>query len=109
MKITASIGILAAAVLLAGCASEKHSAESKEAKQAKRMAKAKVSQAEAQATAVARVPNGTVKESEIEKEHGKLIWSFDMTTPDSTDITEVNVDAMTGEIVSVAKEKPEKD
>ena len=45
--------------------------ESKEAKQAKLMAKAKVSQADAQATALAQVSNGTVKESELEKEHGE--------------------------------------
>jgi len=38
-----------------------------------------------------KVPNGTVKESELEKEHGKLQWSLDVATPDSKDITEVNV------------------
>jgi len=103
MKITTFIGITLTAALLTGCASE----QSKEAKHAKWMAQAKVTQAEAQATASARVPNGTVKESELEKEHGKLIWSFDMTTPDSKDITEVNVDAITGQVVSVDKEKAE--
>ena len=105
MKIKSVVGMTLTAVLLAGCASEKHESE----KQAKLTAEAKVSQADARATASARVPNGTVKEAEIEKEHGKLIWSFDMATPDSTDITEVNVDAMTGQVVSVEKEKPEKD
>lgn len=105
MKIKTLVGMTLTAMLLAGCASEKQES----AKQAKLMAQAKISQTDAQAKASARVPNGTVKESEIEKEHGKLIWSFDMATPDSTDITEVNVDAMTGEIVSVEKEKPEKD
>jgi hypothetical protein len=33
-----------------------------------------------------------------------LIWSFDLTTPDTKDITEVNVDAITGDVVSVEKE-----
>jgi len=102
MKIRHLAGITLA-VVLAGCATE----NSKEAKQAKWMAKAKVTQAEAQATALAQVPNGTVKESELEKEHGKLIWSFDVATPDSKDITEVNVDAMTGQVVSTEHEKPE--
>lgn len=92
-----------AAVLLAGCASEKDG----QSKQAKLMAEAKVSQADAQVTALAQVPNGTVKESELEKEHGKLIWSFDITTPSTTDITEVNVDAITGQVVSKDMEKPE--
>jgi uncharacterized membrane protein YkoI len=91
------------AVGLAGCATEK----SEEAQQAKYLAKAKVSQTDAQATALAQVPNGTVKESELEKEHGKLIWSFDIATPDSKDITEVNVDAITGKVVSTEKEKAE--
>jgi len=105
MKTKSLIGIALSAVLLAGCATEKH--ESKEAKQAKLMAMAKVSQADAQATALAQVPNGTVKESELEKEHGKLIWSFDIATPGTTDITEVNVDAMEGKVVSTEKEKAE--
>ena len=107
MKIKLLIGsALIAAVGLAGCATEHHK-ESKAAKQAKYMAEAKVTQADAQATAMAQAPNGTVKEAELEKEHGKLIWSFDIATPDSNDITEVNVDAMTGSIVSTEKEKAE--
>jgi uncharacterized membrane protein YkoI len=109
MKITPFIGMTLAAALLAGCCTEKHEHhhESKEAKQAKWMAEAKVSQADAQATAMAQVPNGTVKESELEKEHGKLIWSFDIAQPDSKDIMEVNVDAITGQVVSTEREKPE--
>jgi len=59
------------------------------------MAEAKVSKETAQQTALAKAPGGTVKECEIEKEKGKLIWSFDITTPDTKDITEVNVDAIT--------------
>jgi uncharacterized membrane protein YkoI len=106
MKIAHHIGIALIAAMVAGCATEKHK-ESKEARQAKWMAQAKVSQTEAQATAIAQVPNGAVKDSELEKEHGKLIWSFDIATPDSRDITEVNVDAMTGKVVAMDKEKPE--
>ena len=58
----------------------------------------------ARQTVLAKVPNGTVKAAEIEKEKGKLQWSFDVATPDSKDITEVNVDAMTGDVISVEKE-----
>jgi uncharacterized membrane protein YkoI len=43
----------------------------------------------------------------LEKEHGKLQWSFDVSTPDSKDITEVNVDAIIGDVVSTEKETPE--
>jgi uncharacterized membrane protein YkoI len=103
MKITKIVGITLVAVGLAGCATEK----SEDAKQAKYMSQAKVSQADAQTTALAQVSNGTVKESELEKEHGNLIWSFDIATPDSKDITEVNVDAITGKVVSTEKEKAE--
>jgi len=38
-----------------------------------------------------------------------LIWSFDITTPDSKDITEVNVDAKSGEIIAATKETPEQE
>lgn len=103
MKIKYLIGITLTAVALAGCETEGHS----EAKQAKLAAQAKVSKEDAQATALTQAPNGTVKESELEKEHGKLIWSFDIATPGTTDITEVNIDAITGKVVAVDKEKAE--
>ena len=102
MKIKYLIGIIFAAAALAGCETEGHN---KEAKQARLAAEAKVSQTDAQAAALAQAPNGTVKESELEKEHGKLIWSFDIATPGTTDITEVNIDAITGKVVAVEKEK----
>lgn len=85
----------------------KGEAQNKEAAQAKFMAEAKVSKEAAQQTALAKVPNGTIKEGELEKEHGKLQWSFDVATPDSKDIMEVNVDAMTGEVISADKESAE--
>ena len=88
-----------AVFLLASCASEKQ-------EQAKLQAEARVSRADAEQTALTKAPNGTIKEGELEKEHGKLIWSFDIATPDSQDITEVAVDAMTGDVVSVEKETP---
>jgi uncharacterized membrane protein YkoI len=103
MKIKTIVCSVLGACLLAGCVCEK-SEHHKEAKQAKLMAEAKVSKDDAQKTALAKVPDGTIKESELEKEDGKLIWSFDVATTDTTDITEVNVDAITGDVVSVEKE-----
>jgi len=105
MKIKTILCVALAAGLLAGCASEK----SEQNKQARLEAKAKIARVDAEKTALAQVTNGVVKEGEIEKEHGKLIWSFDLTTPDAKDITEVNVDAITGVIVSVEKEAPEQE
>jgi uncharacterized membrane protein YkoI len=109
MKIKMIICAAVAAALLAGCCTEKGEAKhhNQEAKQAKLATEAKVSKDDAEKTALAKVPNGTIKEAEIEKERGKLIWSFDVATPNSKDITEVNVDAVTGEVVSVEKESAE--
>jgi len=97
------IAILAAGALT-GCVCGKCEKQAGHNKQAKLMAEAKVSQADAGKIALAKVPNGAIKEGELEKEHGKLIWSFDLTTPDTKDITEVNVDAITGDVVSVDME-----
>ncbi len=99
MKIKMIVCSALAASLLVGCVCERGEHHDKQAKQAKLMAEAKVSKDDAQKTAQAKVPNGTVKESELEKEKGKLIWSFDFTIPDSKDIKEVNVDAVTGDVV----------
>jgi uncharacterized membrane protein YkoI len=102
---TVAVSLLMAG-LLAGCAWGKHEHNQD---QAKLQAQAKVSRADAEKIALAQAPNGTVKEAELEKEHGKLIWSFDINTPGTTEITEVNVDAITGAVVAVEKEAPEKE
>ena len=90
------------AVLLGGLVS----CATGEGKEAKLQAQAKVSRAEAEKIALAKVPGGTIKEGEIEKEKGNMIWSFDIATPGTTDITEVQVDAMNGAIVAIEKESP---
>jgi len=110
MKIKTIICAALSAALLTGCAwenCERHEHQNKAAKQAKLMTKAKVSKDDAEKTALAKAPHGTIKEGELEKENGKWIWSFDISTPDSKDITEVNVDAITGEVISVDKESAE--
>jgi hypothetical protein len=66
----------------------------------------KIDRATAEKTALARVPGGQIRESELEKEHGKLVWSFDISRSTSADITEVQIDAMTGEVVAVEIETP---
>jgi len=106
MKLKWTIGSTLALALVAGCMTEKHEGKHKES-QAQLMAQAKVSKDQAQQTALGKVPGGTVKEGELEKEHGKLQWSFDVATPDSKDITEVNVDAISGDVISVDKESAE--
>ncbi len=74
--------------------------------QAALTAQAKISEVDARAIALAKVPNGTVQSSELEKENGLLIWSFDVAKPQNKNITEVQVDAITGKIASVKTETP---
>lgn len=73
------------------------------------VAKARITEAAARKTAMAKVPNGTATAVELEREHGHLQYSYDFTIPGETDITEVNVDAVTGKVLGVQKEKPGKD
>jgi hypothetical protein len=64
---------------------------------------AKVSLEDARATAIKKVP-GEIKEEELEKENGKLVYSFDIQATGQKDLTEVQVSAMDGTIISVEKE-----
>lgn len=58
------------------------------------------------AIAKAQVPHGTVKSHELEREHGRLIYSFDFVVAGKSGIDEVNVDAMTGAVVATEHEAP---
>ena len=100
MKFTTLLSTALLAGLLAGCASDN---------QQKLQAEAKISKGEAERIALAQAPNGSIKEGELEKEKGRLVWSFDITTPGSRDTTEVQVDAQSGQVVSVTKETPEQE
>jgi len=62
---------------------------------------------QAQAIALTKAPGGMVKDGELETEHGRLLWSFDIAVPGEEDITEIQVDAKSGEIVSTERESPE--
>jgi uncharacterized membrane protein YkoI len=68
------------------------------------LAKAKITEDSARALALAQVPHASVKEVELEEEHGALVWSFDLAVAGKPGIEEVNVDALTGKIVSVEHE-----
>lgn len=64
---------------------------------------AKISIEAARASALKKVP-GEIQEEELEKENGKLVYSFDIRATGQKDITEVQVSAIDGSIVSVEKE-----
>lgn len=63
---------------------------------------AKVSQVEAQKTALSRIkaPSTAVAEGELEVEQGCLVYSFDIRIPGKPGIEEIMVDAGTGKILS---------
>lgn len=65
---------------------------------------AKITLEAARATALAKVPHGEVRSEELEKEHGKLIYSFDIAVPGKSGIQEVNVNAITGKVIGVHHE-----
>jgi uncharacterized membrane protein YkoI len=67
---------------------------------------AKITEAQARQIALKQAP-GTVKESELEKEKGTLVWSFDI--DNGKDITEVLVSAIDGHIVSTEHETYKKE
>jgi|YelNatPaOPRAMG01_1025707.scaffolds.fasta_scaffold21306_1 uncharacterized membrane protein YkoI len=65
---------------------------------------AKIKMEEAAATALKEAP-GYVLKAELEKEKGKLIYSFDiLPSATSQKITEVQIEAITGQVVSKAEE-----
>ena len=69
--------------------------------------KPKITMEQARTIALKKAP-GTIKSAELENEHGKLIYSFDIATSAKA-ITEVNVDALNGKIVAVQQENAAKE
>ena len=85
---------------------KRRSVMKKAERQAALQREAKIPEATARATALAQVPNGTVKSSELEREHGKLIYSYDISVPGKTGIEEINVNAIDGSVVAREHETP---
>ncbi|MBI2795867.1 MAG: PepSY domain-containing protein [Gemmatimonadetes bacterium] len=70
------------------------------------MKRARVSAEAATATALARVPGGTVQSADLEEDKGRIIYSFDIKVAGRPGVEEVAVDAVTGKVLSVAHETP---
>src|SRR6478609_5105219 len=68
------------------------------------LAQAKISPDSARAIARHRIPGGVIHSSELEREGGKLVYSFDIKVAGKKGVDEVLVDAMTGRIVAVEHE-----
>ena len=71
--------------------------------------KAKITKSAARATALALVPGGVVKSSELETENHRLIYSFDIAQPNKSGIEEVQISAVTGKLVNRHHESPAKE
>jgi hypothetical protein len=99
MKITIGFAVAALAFVFL-CGVDAGRSEEQLAKEAK------ITRSEAEHIALSKVPHGRVSSGELEREHGTLIWSFDIAKPGTRDINEVQVDAKTGKIVSVKTETP---
>jgi uncharacterized membrane protein YkoI len=76
--------------------------ESEQAQEARLARQAKITKEQAQETALKRAP-GNVESAELEREHGKLVYSFDIRNSKGT-IDEVQVSAITGRVVRVEHE-----
>lgn len=75
----------------------------KDGKEARLVSEAKITMAEARATALARAP-GTVEFARLERgKGGKVLFEFEIHNLQKRE-TEVHVDAVTGEVFSVAEE-----
>jgi hypothetical protein len=70
-------------------------------------AAAKVKEIDARKVALGQVPPRSVVESvELEREGGKVVWSYDLRIPSSKQITEVQIDAITGAVANKYTESP---
>jgi uncharacterized membrane protein YkoI len=94
--------ILTAGASLTSAASKTRQEKNESQEQARLAREAKITMEQARATALRRAP-GNVEDGELEREHGKLVYSFDIRNAKGT-ITEVQVSAITGRVVSVEHE-----
>jgi uncharacterized membrane protein YkoI len=94
------------AILISTIAGTLVSAASAKTNSEQLASQARITKARAEQIALARVPRGSIKSAEIEKEKGHLVWSFDIATAGTRNITEILVDAQTGKIISEQKETP---
>jgi uncharacterized membrane protein YkoI len=107
MKRYLTLAVMTAIILTAGAslaaAAPKTRQENKETQeQARLQRQAKITMEQARETALKRAP-GNVEGSELEREHGRLVYSFDIRNSKGT-IDEVQVSAITGKVVRVEHE-----
>ena len=99
------LGLAAIAVVVGSAAFIRQAAIEEE--QEGLLARAKISAESARQTALSRFPGAQITESEIEEEDGRLIYSFDLEV--NGEKAEVEIDAVTGEVVSAGIEADDDD
>ncbi len=67
----------------------------------------KITEDDARRIALTKI-TGTIKEVELENEHGREIYSVEIVTKDSRKM-EVNIDTTTGDVVNIEDETNKKD
>ena len=67
---------------------------------------ARITQAQAESAALAKVLGGKVKSAKLVRENGQLIWSIDIVTPLTKKIAAVQVDARSGKVLSKLAQTP---
>src|ERR1700741_3951262 len=95
-------GLISAFLTSGSLVMAKTLAQGESANEMKLTKQAKITKEQAQEVALKRAP-GNVESSELEREHGKLVYSFDIRNAKGT-IDEVQVSAITGKIVRVEHE-----
>jgi uncharacterized membrane protein YkoI len=102
IMLAVAISVLIAGTAALSAAPRISRTQENEQEQEKLAREAKITKEQAQATALQRAP-GTVESAELEREHGRLVYSFDIRNAKGT-IDEVQVSAITGKIVRVEHE-----
>ena len=103
MKKNFVLAVFISALLTGGSLAKAKSARLEGTDNGAKLAKlAKITKERAQEIALKRAP-GTVESGELEREHGKLVYSFDIRNAKGT-IDEVQVSAITGRVVRVEHE-----
>jgi uncharacterized membrane protein YkoI len=108
MKKNFMLAVFISALLTGGSlAMAKSAGQEDNANEAKLAKQAKITKEQAQETALKRAP-GTVESGELEREHGRLVYSFDIRNAKGT-IDEVQVSAITGKVVRVEHENKQQE
>lgn len=106
MRVTRTLVAIAISALPALASAQKPGKGRNPGQSTSLQALAKVSEVTARETALKRVPKGTVQTTELEREKGTIVYTFDIKVPGATGIEEVLVDAISGKVISQEHETP---